>query len=513
MSTPAIHIRARTPPLQESPHQDSHRGRRHGLGSRRSDRSDEDERSAWDASTGSVEARNRQRLGKTSFVREGEKSRPWTGNWVEPSEGDVSKIENSYEHDTSIEGLDQEAPQTLQPQLTPANDTEATSTMASFYAQLAASLKAPSVVSKPTAQASANTSTMSSSTAIRPRSVVPKSRSGARTASQKGTTDWFSARPRLPTASVRLDRGQDSSASEADDDRSHQQNSTSTSPTLTPCPTCSTPLPYPCPPSVLRSHLSSIAHRLALPHFPPASSSSTPLSTGLNEQIRKVQLHLDEANRGYRLLSGMGWREGMGVGRSEWEWEEGQRERERERSREKQETAKKRREDGDRTAIETEIATADERKPSPGKVLVISSDEGEEEDEDDFEAVASLDNVAGDGIDDVFHLPPQEQSIASESAEREGEHCGDQVLPTAQRPEPRLVPISISQKHDRAGLGRKLSSRSSTPSGDIAMTSGGKKRKGGAIGPEALFTLKKRERESRDRQDREERMAIRDSLR
>jgi hypothetical protein len=229
----------------------------------------------------------------------------------------------------------------------------------------------------------------------------------------------------------------------------------------------------------------------------------------LGEQNHKLKLHLDEANRGYKLLSEMGWKEGMGVGRSEWEWQEG--EREREQRRVLQEAAKRRQEAESRRAIKLEADA--ERKASAGDVLVISSDEDEESDGDDFEALADLDSMAGDEIDDVFHLPspasPQEQGDQSGALEPGEEHQDDQAPPTAQRPEPRLVPITISQKHDRAGLGRKLLPSASSSSA----LAGGKKRRSGASGPEALFTLKKRERESRDRQDREERMAIRDSLR
>lgn len=512
MSTQAIHIRARTPPPQHLADEEAHHTRRlSGIGSRRWGQSEQSEASDWDASTGSVEARNRLRLSKARFVREGKKSRQWTGNWVQPSEESAAKVEDGAEHVVQSDTVLQDPPQPLQPVITSGSDTQATGTMASFYAQLAANLKASSATSAPSSRTLSNIAAASNPaarSAMQPRSVVHKSRSEGRGQSKRSTADWFSDRPRLPKTSARLISVK-GSASEHEPTQSHQEGPVPINATLTPCPTCSTPLPYPCPPSVLRSHLSSIAHRLALPHIPPGPSSSTPPPTGLSEQGRKTKLHLDEANRGYRLLSEMGWREGMGVGRSEWEWEEGQRERE--QSRMMQEAAEKRKEAEDLRAIKLEAAA--ERKPSPGQVLVISSDEDEEEGADDFEALAHLDSVDGDGIDDVFRLPsptpPQEQRNQSGAAQLGEEQRDDQVPPTAQRPEPRLVPISISQKHDRAGLGRKLPSSSSSSSIASALKRG-KERKDGT---EALFTLKKREREVRDRQEREERIAIRDSLR
>lgn len=509
MSAPAIHIRARTPPLQHSPDQEVHHAGHHrGLGSRRWNQLDQHETSGWDASTGSVQARNLQRLSKTRFVKEGEKSRPWTGNWVEPEEDSLPKTEESGEDDPESDALDHEALQPLQPTVAPADFTQTSDTMASFYAQLAATLKAPSVVSATSRSTPSNATPASVPGGMRPRSVIQKSRSEGKSKSRASTTDWFSNRPRLPTGSARLGAGE-GSASKFGSDEPREQGSASVPGTLAPCPTCSTPLPYPCPPEVIRSHLSSIAHRLALPHLPPTPSSSTTTSTKTGEQSHKLKLHLDEANRGYKLLSEMGWKEGMGVGRSEWEWQEG--ERERERNRVLQEAAKRRQEAEDRRTIKLEADA--ERKALVGDVLVISSDEGEVEDEDDFEALALLDSVAGDGIDDVFHLPPpsslQEPGNQSGAIECGVEQQDGQAPSTAQRPEPRLVPISISQKHDRAGLGRKLLPSSSSSSA----LAGGKKRKGGTGGAEALFTLRKRERESRDRQDREERMAIRDTLR
>lgn len=212
-------------------------------------------------------------------------------------------------------------------------------------------------------------------------------------------------------------------------------SSTSTSPEIRPCPTCSFPLPVPLQARVLRAHLQSIAHRLALPvEAPPVSSSravsSTPADPKSSPSVPPPpKLHLDAANRGYQLLANQGWKEGWGLGKEEWELlqAEGQEQKRRQQLRDKEE----------------------ERQRQRDEAIAILSDGEEEDGEDVFapalppQAHSASEGNATDG--QAQTNPALDPSHSSQSASQSARH---------KRKKPLLVPLTVALKNNRLGLGR-----------------------------------------------------------
>lgn len=251
--------------------------RRRGIGVGR----DYDEEQAWHSSTGHATARNVQRLRKTRFVREGESSRAWSG---------AALMEEEEQQ--------QEDAKERQPTPSPSPPLRSQPSMADFYAQLTAKIGA------------ADGTTISAQTRIQSQAGSP-STAPPRKRHKPGGHDSFSS-----TAAVRGQPEITSSVMPSD-------AATPLSPhARAPCPTCGSPLPNPCASSILRAHLSSLAHRLALTKPSSSKPRGTTKQQGDATAAAAIEdkLHLDARNKGYVLLSGMGWREGAGLGVDEWEY-------------------------------------------------------------------------------------------------------------------------------------------------------------------------------------------------
>lgn len=336
------------------------------------------------SSTGSVHDRNQHRLKRTRFVKEGQTSRQWTGNRITIQDDEASRATTSTEraapnedgNDDRFDTVDEDASVEQQAQTMTSSAIATKFSLASFYAEMAAS---------------------------GPTSSLPPIKPLVDPATAPVSQDTFSTSATSPPSTLA-------------------------------CPTCSSRLPNPCPPDLLRRHLSSLAHRLALTDGRPPPPKAATLKTASSshetqeQQQARDRLELDARNKGYLLLGKMGWEEGMGVGRGEWEWKEEQRQLEEDR---------KLRSRSERAATGEAAA------------IIISSDE---------------DDSASD-LEDVFNLPKSPSPVQSpvkldDDEGREASSGGSSapdpgIEPSRKRAPPRLVPVSIAVKHDRRGLGVK----------------------------------------------------------
>ncbi|CAO1616019.1 unnamed protein product [Sympodiomycopsis kandeliae] len=233
--------------------------RKAGLGSRRhqSNRDWEREEQAWNASTGSVTARNQALLQRTRFVREGQSSRPWSGK----PQQQVEEDNEAYEEGTADDAIGAEAAESL-------------------------------------IKEKADDDTIRAETAIEPQ------QSMAELYSQ------LAGKMRPPPTSV-----SDTSTTPGPSTSSHEKSI----PATILCPTCLSTLPNPCDTQTLRLHLSSLVHRLSLSDPQPGTSSKS-ASTLKKQGEAMEKLYIDSKNKGYILLQDMGWKQGIGLGLDEWEY-------------------------------------------------------------------------------------------------------------------------------------------------------------------------------------------------
>lgn len=430
-----------------------------------------DEEQAWQAETGDVRARNRARLRQTRFVAESSESKPWSGNQdvgrlqeAQDSVVDGRAVCRQARGDIEIETLSpgkSEAPAKTE-HLHKIEDAPSTSaataasesapvSMAAFYSNLTAK-HAAKVEGLSDSSRSNSLENGGGASATKQRAA---SAQGLRRSPPPKTGDWFIERARAQMAKQneqKQQRLQGDSVPRARQETHVQPSSpgdpissTSTSPEIRPCPTCSFPLPVPLQAHVLRSHLQSIAHRLALPvDAPPASSSRTVSSTPVDSKSSPSpppppKLHLDAANRGYQLLANQGWKEGWGLGKEEWELlqAEGQEQKRRQQLREK----------------ETESRA---RQKQRDEAIAIGSD-GEEEDGEDLFATAlpaQRDSASTSRVQTPEHNSTEAQARTNPALDSSSSAQSASLPARHKRKKPLLVPLTVALKNNRLGLGR-----------------------------------------------------------
>ena len=205
------------------------------------------------------------------------------------------------------------------------------------------------------------------------------------------------------------------------DDASSSQSGAS-SPSV--CDTCGTELATTSA-EALATHRRSMAHRLRTldssrvkkpPNLPPKPNSS---STEKEREVPRYKLR--PSNRGWGMLAGMGWKEGMGLGTAEWaEW---QRQRE----------------------ISANIPAGDRASESvadvgPPDLLARTLDEELEAES----TAAELDALADETTD---KSPVSSEKAAQDAAALVGTDEG--------KAPPLLTPLPIKIKNNRLGIGRR----------------------------------------------------------
>lgn len=495
----------------------------------------DDEVQAWEARTGDVLARNQANLSRTRFVRESKASQQWSGRTDQPATESRPLPLKSLEDDSSplVEVSDtvsfgeSVALNTGPEQHAAPAQISGGQSMASLYAQLAPTLGK----GIPTARLKGDSKAPSSMAAAEPPHKKRK-----QTKNVPDSSDWFIAKARKQMFQneerkrEELIRQQQQavqspvpdsvpSTSEIAAESPTTVDSSQAGPSHQACPACHALLPLPCSASTLRQHLTSIAHRIAVATPPaPAFVSDTRGNKTSHKSIQKQtqsqdaknaalpKLHIDATNRGYHLLSGMGWKEGWGVGKDEWEWLQ------------KHSTSQRNSDEGDQAEV----------------LLVVSSDEDEKDGKEDMEEIDLFDRCS------PTPPPPPPQSARSDRhqdnvsaasgateentvAEHDVEDAAS-ISPAADEKEEgkrrkpaRLVPIEVQLKNDRLGLGRRAPRGHSSASvrNDTAQRNGESTAKGDAK-PNSIQTAKPMKRRDHVRKHEEERrqwLALRESLR
>lgn len=261
-------------------------------------------------------------------------------------------------------------------------------------------------------------------------------------------------------------------------------------------------------------------------------------------------MFLKRTNRGYGLLERMGWEEGMGLGRDEWEWEEARRKRrwalwrvDRDVARTASGEEKKEKGKGKGKAAEGRVGgsgtcedafdltlededeldigegvppirsgtRSKETGATANEAISISDSDSDGEDEsqlgtreegtEDWNDLMRADSfeIGGDGAGEDVNAEEEEAdgspSLFAFDAHAQGDMDFSSPPPIA-RERPRLVPISVSLKNDKRGLGLARAG-SPTSGGDSSLKSKSKAQKRNAPN----YTPLRREELARQQKD------------
>ncbi|PWN51451.1 hypothetical protein IE53DRAFT_368040 [Violaceomyces palustris] len=336
------------------------------------------------------------------------------------------------------------------------------------------------------------------------------------------------------------------------------------------CPECGDILPSPCSNQEFQDHRKTISHRLgkavvlASPEDSsrqPSSDSSTSTALSIHDRTLTLRgesnpgpterLSIQPGNVGYALLQRMGWSEGMGLGTSEWAWMKARRRRKRQGG--GSEDSERRRGlvladstlslsttkgQGNGIIDLTSEAENDEEGDKDGKEgkihegVIVISDDSQSEGEGDERGTEGVETraynwmsllPAGKDDESIFggggvDLKPEEVATAaspspsSPHAEKETGQCeSDSTLEIRKRPN--LVPIPVTFKNDKRGLGIKTRRTGVSHVMRKARVDGGVEEQASESSgsrEEARMT-KKRRRDEHER-ERREWLALRESL-